>query len=205
MIRTFGGLRRKHARVLIVTAHPDDESIFAGGTIAEFKKWRWTVLCVTDCDRRYNLKRRKELLRACRVYNESGSHITPFMMCALKRKGRFSRAEIREGIRRFIDSSGPFDAIFTHSRSGDYGHRTHRLVRFAAEESARGGLYGFCMPGRRRPPSARTVRLSEESRLTKARALDVYLRGSQKRNLSGLKSLVRAAISSRSESFDYVD
>ena len=47
-------LKKSQMKALIIAAHPDDESLFMGGTIAEFKKWRWAVLCVTDCDGRYN-------------------------------------------------------------------------------------------------------------------------------------------------------
>ncbi len=37
MAYSFKKLKKFHKRVLVIVAHPDDESLFMGGTKAEFK------------------------------------------------------------------------------------------------------------------------------------------------------------------------
>jgi len=127
-MRSLKTLKKSRKKALVIAAHPDDESLFIGGTMAEFKRWRWVVLCVTDCDERYNRRRRRELLRACRIYERGGSDVRPFMLGVVRQKGRFSRKEIKKQIGDFIGEFGPFDIVFTHDSKGDYGHKTHKLI-----------------------------------------------------------------------------
>ncbi len=197
-------------RALIVAAHPDDESLFMGGTIAEFRKWDWTVLCVTDCDRTYNGRRVRELERVCAIYDRAGADIKAVPLGIKKKKGMFSNTEIRAKIKDFIARSGPFDIVFTHGGKGDYGHKTHKAVHDAVESLKLRGVYNFVTPGKKeshigRPESLKdrrySVYLSAGARKVKRQAINVYLRGSQKTNLSRLKTLVRCSFSARVEHF----
>ncbi len=195
-------LRKFSKKALVIAAHPDDESLFMGGTIAEFKRWRWTVLCVTDCDKRYSKQRRWELLRACRIYNGSGSNVTPVMLGAVKQKGRFLKRKVAQKIKDFIDEFGPFEVIFTHSDKGDYGHKTHRLIHNVVKEMELRNVYNFSSPFSRR---IQTIKLSPESHRTKMRAINVYLNGSQKTNLSRLKKPLSYILNIKTESFNKVN
>ena len=194
--------KKKCVEALIVTAHPDDESLFIGGMISQFKKWQWTILCVTDCDRRYNKKRQEELEAASRIYKRSGSHVKTFTLGVIKRKKRFSKNEIKKKIGDFIKGHGPFDLVFTHNRKGDYGHKTHKLIHNAVFKLKIKNVYNFYVPiGTKRSKYIDSINLTPESWRIKKKAMDVYLKGSQKTNLSRLKKLLTRILSRRSESF----
>jgi len=195
---TFKDLKKTRKRALVIVAHPDDESLFMGGTMVEFSKWQWTILCVTDCDKRYNERRRRELSRACRIYNKNGSHLRPFMLGLVKQKGRFRKNEAGVKIKNFIDKFGPFDAVFTHDNKGDYGHKTHKLIHNAVKALKPRNLYNFSLfPSK----CSQGISLRQESRHVKMMALNIYLKGSQKTNLSRLKKLVLRALNAETEWF----
>ncbi|MBL7071797.1 MAG: PIG-L family deacetylase [Candidatus Omnitrophica bacterium] len=192
-------LKKLNKKAIVVISHPDDESLFMGGTIAEFKKWKWVLLCVTDCDERYNKRRRQELLMACGIYKKGGSKVRPVFLEVRKKNGKFSRPEIFKRIKGFIAESGPFDILFTHGSEGDYGHKTHKLVYSAVKMLKNQKIYNFSAPSPRGCPQS--IRLSPGTRRIKRQAINVYLKGSQKTNLSRLKKLVRYAIHAPIESF----
>lgn len=198
-------LKKIREKALIIVAHPDDESLFMGGTIAEFKRWYWTVLCVTDCDERYNRRRRQELLKACRIYNRNGSHIKPSMLGIVKKGGSLFKSEVSERIRNFIKEFGPFDIVFTHSDKGDYGHKTHRLIHDVVNKLELPKVYNFHV---RETPSIslaaesmQIIDLSPKSRHIKKQAVNIYLKGSQKTNLSRLRRFVLHALNTKTEWF----
>jgi LmbE family N-acetylglucosaminyl deacetylase len=205
-------LKKFRRKALVIVAHPDDESLFMGGTIAEFKKWRWTVLCITDCDERYNKRRRRELLVVSGFYNRNGSHVKPVMLGVVKRKGRLAKDEVAKKTRDFIGKNGPFDVFFTHGSKGDYGHKTHKLVCDAIKKLRLPDVYNFCISSHRKSASMAPARkpleytqvidLSPRSRRIKKQAINVYLKGSQKTNLSRLKRFVACALNTRTELFN---
>jgi hypothetical protein len=210
---TLEALKRSSKRALIIAAHPDDESLFMGGTIAEFKKWRWTILCITDCDERYNKKRRRELLRVCQIYNRNGTHVKPAMLGVVKKSSRFLKVEAVNKIRDFIDELGPFDIIFTHNKKGEYGHKTHILIHEAVKRLKLPNIYYFMKPTKEylypplaaKQPKRIQIKLSPKSRRAKRQALNIYLRGSQKTNLSRLKRVVNRAINNKIEYIQYAN
>ncbi len=191
-------LKKFRKKALVVVAHPDDESLFMGGAIAQFKRWHWTILCVTDCDERYNRRRRQELIKACRIYKRNGTNVTPFMIGAVRQKNRFSKTKIAKKLRNFIGESGPFDLIFTHNKMGDYEHRTHKLIHNIVKESKLRNVYNFLLTPSK---NAQRVKLSPASCRTKRRALGIYMKGSQKTNLSRLKKVIFYALNTKVEAF----
>ena len=204
------GLKNFRKRALVIAAHPDDETLFMGGMIAEFKKWYWTVICVTDCDERYNRARIRELMRVCGIYNEAGGRVKAVTLGIKKNRERSFKTEVRSAIRAAVRSLGSFDIVFTHDAKGDYGHKTHKLVHQAVSTLNLRNVYNFVSfyddgacrnkPARRKR-HAGSVRLSAGARRIKKLALDVYLKGSQKTNLSRLNRLVKTAYTARSEHF----
>ena len=197
-MRSLESLKKSSKKALVIVAHPDDESLFMGGTIAQFKRWHWRILCVTDCDWRYNRRRRQELLKACRIYKRNGSDVKPFMLGAARQKSQFSKTKIAQKLRNFIVESGPFDLIFTHNKIGDYEHRTHKLIHSIVKESKLSNVYNFSLTPSK---SAQAVRLSPASYRAKRRALSIYMNGSQKTNLTRLKKVVSYALNTKIERF----
>lgn len=194
-------LKRVRKKALIIVAHPDDETLFIGGTIAEFKRWRWTLLCVTDCDERYNNRRRNELLKVCNIYNNNGTYVKPCMLGIVKRKSRLLKDEVIKKIRDFIEEFGPFDIFFTHNSKGEYGHKTHRLIHNVITELKLSNVYNF-MPLMAKPTNyTEAVELSPKSHRIKRQALNIYLNGSQKTNLLRIKRLLERSINTKKEWF----
>ena len=204
--RPLRELKNSQKNALVITAHPDDESVFMGGTIAEFKKWRWRVLCITDCDKRYNNRRRKELLSASRIYRKGGTQITPFMLEVCKKRGRFQEGEIARKIKDFIRRHPKPGIVFTHNRYGEYGHKTHKLVNKVVKSSGLRNIYTFSFATT--PRNGRTkleiVRLSKRSVSIKKRAIRMYLGGSQKTNLSRMRNMVDWALETKEERFNKI-
>ena len=143
MAKSLDGIKDTGKNALIITAHPDDESIFMGGTIAEFKRWRWSVLCMTDCDTRFNKRRQEELLAVSQIYERNGVTFTPYMLGIKKRNGRFSKKEIFRKLKDFIHTYDKPDIIFTHNKNGEYGHKTHKLVNEIVKKAGLGNVYTF--------------------------------------------------------------
>ena len=204
-------LKKVRKKAIIIVAHPDDESLFMGGTIAEFKKWRWRVLCVTDCDKRYNRQRRKELRKACRIYNRNGSNIKPVMLGIIKGENRLQKRAVAQKIKIFLDDFGMPDIVFTHNKDGDYGHKTHKFVHNVVKTLKLPKIYNFYIAAYKKSASkasgikslrnVEVIELSARSLRIKRQAIGVYLNGSQKTNLSKMKRMVRHALNSNIESF----
>lgn len=199
-MNSLNALKNVKKRAIIIVAHPDDESLFMGGTIAEFKKWHWRVLCVTDCDKRYNHERRKELRKACRIYARNGSDIKPIMLGIVKGKKRLQKREVMQKIKIFLDAFGMPDIVFTHNKSGDYGHKTHKFVHNVVKTLNLPNMYNFTS-GIRPLRNMDMIELSARSLRIKRQAIGVYLNGSQSTNLSKMKRIVWQALNSNTETF----
>lgn len=116
---------------LVIVAHPDDETIWMGGTIKNFKDVSWTVFSLcrkTDPDRAPKFR------KVCRYYRARG------LMSDLEDEGimniKQSLAEIKKRISRQFKGK-KFDLIFTHGYNGEYGHYRHRGVHRAVKELLR--------------------------------------------------------------------
>ena len=115
-------------RALVIVAHPDDETIWMGGTLLMNPTIDWTIfsLCRSmDADRAQKFK------KVCDHYGAKS------IMTDLEDEGIMnvpqSIPEIEKCIGTHIGSTKVFDYIFTHGPNGEYGHPrhvgVHRAVR----------------------------------------------------------------------------
>lgn len=96
----------------VVVAHPDDETLFAGGFLARHGR-KCTVICCTTPMR--DPIRIDKFLDACKVY---GAYAQP-------------EAAMDAGPERPIQLNlnlEAFDLVLTHNRWGEYGHPHHVMV-----------------------------------------------------------------------------
>ena len=124
---------KDNKKALAVVAHPDDETIWMGGTIARNKKIAWTIfsLCrASDRDRAPKFKRVCEYYGAKRIIGD------------LDDEGKLSLEEAKQGAKKIILEKidlNEFDYIFTHGANGEYGHERHIAVRLAIDELIKEG------------------------------------------------------------------
>jgi len=111
---------------LVIVAHPDDETIWMGGTILQNQNWQWTIfsLCkADDSDRAPKFKKVCEHLNAKPIITDLDDESDEPLST--------------EGIKKMILQNlkkTNYDFIFTHGANGEYGHIRHVGVHEAVTE-----------------------------------------------------------------------
>jgi glycosyltransferase involved in cell wall biosynthesis len=105
---------------LLITAHPDDEILWFGGTILLRPDISWTIACMTHTPR---TPRGKDFLSVCRKLKADG------VLLGLKdSEGALLDEEILQTELEHLYKQKPWHAVLTHNSRGEYGHSHHRQV-----------------------------------------------------------------------------
>lgn len=100
-------------RVVVIVAHPDDETLWAGGTILSHPSWKWFVVCLC---RGSDEERAPKFYKALNVLNAEG--IMGDLDDGPEQKP-LEENEVEAVVMQLLPPS-PFDLIITHSPSGEY-------------------------------------------------------------------------------------
>jgi len=114
--------QKKSIRVGIIVAHPDDETLWVGGTILSHPSWRWFIVCLcrgSDKDRAPRFYKALKILKSEGIMGnlDDGPEQNPF-------EGK----EVERAIMQLLPPNH-FDLIISHNPSGEYTrHIRHEEV-----------------------------------------------------------------------------
>jgi LmbE family N-acetylglucosaminyl deacetylase len=108
-------------KFLMVTAHPDDETLWGSSLFQRFPSAYWTVICcstpVKDPERATH-----KFFEACHIQGVKGARLLPNVMD----EGIDKPLGNLSGVMAYVYEQP--DHVFTHNDRGEYGHPHHKQV-----------------------------------------------------------------------------
>ncbi len=134
---------------LMIVAHPDDESVFGGGVLIknphtgfgskERDKEHWKIICLTN---KNNKIRSLEFKRAMEFLNIEDYELWDFIDSETIEWTEKEVSEISNRLENIIQEK-EYDAIFTHSLEGEYGHQQHKHIHKIVKNLVNKNLFVF--------------------------------------------------------------
>lgn len=118
--------RNENVNVLLIVAHPDDETIFCGGTMLTYPNWNWNIVCVTH---KNGTERYKQFSKAIKYYKKAGVKICSFQTLSKNdTNGDMDKKNIHDWEKAIKNLDIVYDLVITHNTKGEYGHAHHVIV-----------------------------------------------------------------------------
>lgn len=170
-------LVKKYA--LVVTAHPDDESLYFSGLLMNQNKTPWKIICVTDggADRRSS-QRSADFARAISLLKVDSYEQWNF-------KDQFEkRLPIEQLVDRLKQSDLNPTEVYTHGILGEYGHPHHQDVSVAVHRAFKSNIPIWSAAYN--AYSEKTIQLSPKQYKLKAKILTEVYKSETRRFLNFL-------------------
>lgn len=133
---------------LILHAHPDDETIFAGGLMLAYPMWQWHLICLTM---QPDTQRAQEYAAAAAAFKNKGVNIVNHTALHKRDTGQvLSNSEYADwlaSVDELANKGLKPDITFTHNAMGEYGHPHHMAVNKIAHKTF-GNVWDFVFPGK---------------------------------------------------------
>ncbi len=108
-----------HRPALMIVAHPDDETIWAGGLLINNRDWNWTIMSLCRGD---DHDRRPKFLKVCDFYHASA--IITTLNDSPELATIDPARDIGDAILRHCGETN-WALCVTHGINGEYGHQRH--------------------------------------------------------------------------------
>ncbi len=133
-----------NVNALVLTAHPDDETIFCCGMMLAHPSWNWTVVCVTM---QLGTPRPQEFETAMNMYKSLGVNISSHMTLSKPDYNQdLTQQDYVDWKNSIIELNIQSSIVLTHNVMGEYGHKHHMAINKMASELFT-NVWEFVYPG----------------------------------------------------------